>query len=345
MRVGANPAKSETGLDGYGLHRIIVPVYIPHLEGYFQHSIEILRMCLESLRVTASNKVAVTIVSNACVPAAIEEMERHLDWVDQLVLNHHNRGKIDAVITVARGSFESLITITDCDVLFRDGWIEAVEDLFQTFPECGYVCPFPSPAGAWHHTSATLLGALARAELSYEKVVDDRDLDRFAHSIGRPDLFKPEHRDAQLIVRRNGNAACVGAGHFTCTIRRETLAGMPNEPSLKAIEGLSELRWLDLPPDSLGFWRLSTPRAWVNHMGNIPEEWMREELAALIEKGFSETNRERGIPAAERRWTGMIPIVVRRKIARLIEVSRLRDALYRKSSENVRQAASLSRTL
>lgn len=328
MRVGTNPAKSQTGLDGYGLHRIIVPVYIPSLDGYFQHAIEVLRMCLESLRVTASNKAAVTIVSNGCVPEAIEEMERHLGWADQLMLNRHNRGKIDAVVTIARGSYEPLITITDCDVLFRDGWIEAVEELFQRFPECGYVCPFPSPAGAWHHTSATLLGALARAELKYEKVVDDRDLDRFAHSIGRPDLFKPEHRDAQLIVRRNGATACVGAGHFTCTIRREVLAGMPSEPSLKAIEGQSELRWLDLPPDAMGFWRLSTPQAWVNHMGNIPEEWMREELAALIESGVSETNGARSIPAAQRRWTGMIPVVARRKIVRLIEVTRLRDALF-----------------
>ncbi|MGH9769315.1 MAG: hypothetical protein ACREAB_17965 [Blastocatellia bacterium] len=318
MRIGANPAKAQTGLDGYGLHRIIVPVYIPRLDGYFQHAIEILRLCLESLRVTASKKAAVTIVSNDCVPEAIEEMERHLGWVDQLLLNRHNRGKIDAVVSVARGCFEPLITITDCDMLFKDGWVEAVEEVFQNFPECGYVCPFPSPASAWHHTSATLIGALARAELGYEKVVDESDLDRFAQSIGWPDLFKSDHRDAQLIVRRNGNIACVGAGHFTCTIRRETIAGMPDEPSLKAIEGQSELRWLDLPPDSLGFWRLSTPQAWVNHMGNIPEEWMREELVALIEKGVSETSRERGIPAAERRWTGKIPVAIRRKMARLM---------------------------
>ncbi len=320
MRVGTNPAKAQTDLEGYGLHRVIVPVYIPRLDGYFQHAIEVLRLCLESLRVTASKKAAVTIVSNDCVPEAIEEIKRHRDWVDQLLLNRHNRGKIDAVVSVARGSFEPLITITDCDVLFRDGWIEAVEEVFQNFPECGYVCPFPSPAGAWHHTSATLIGALARAELKYEKLVDDLDLDRFARSIGRPDLFKPEHRDAQLIVRRNGGVACVGAGHFTCAIRRETLAGMPQSPSLKAIEGASELLWLDLPPDQLGFWRLSTPRAWVNHMGNIPEEWMREELAALIEKGVSEPVGESAIPESIRRWTGGIPVGVRRKIARLMQI-------------------------
>jgi hypothetical protein len=320
MRVGINPAKAQTALSGYGLHRVIVPVYIPHLEGYFQHSIEILSLCLESLRVTTSSKAAVTVIANGCAPEAIEVIERHRGWIDQIVLNRHNRGKIDAVITIARGSYEPLITITDCDVLFREGWIEAVEDVFRYFPECGYVCPFPSPAGAWHCTSATLLGALTRAELSYEKVVDERDLDRFAQSIGRPDLFKPEHKDAQLIVKRHGLLACVGAAHFICTIRREVLAGMPEEPSLKAIEGQSELRWLDLPPDAMGFWRLSTRQAWVDHMGNVPEEWMREELAALIEKGASEAKPERDIPAARRRWTGKIPVTIRRKLARIIQI-------------------------
>ncbi|MGH9939911.1 MAG: glycosyltransferase family A protein [Blastocatellia bacterium] len=327
MRVGANPAKTQTGLDAYGLHRIIVPVYIPRLDGYFQHAIEVLNLCLESLRVTASKKAAVTIVFNGCAPAALEEMERRLDWVDQIALNRHNRGKIDAVVSAARGCFEPLITIADCDMLFRDGWIEAVEELFQNFPECGYVCPFPSPAGAWHCTSATMIGALAGAELSYEKVVDDRDLDRFARSIGRPDLFKPEHRDAQWIVRRKNIVACVGAGHYACTIRREVLAGMPDEPSLTALDGRADMRFLDLTPDRLGFWRLSTPQAWVNHMGNIPEEWMREELAALIEKGVSEMSRERGIPAAKPGWTGMIPVAVRGKIARLIQILGTRAAL------------------
>jgi len=323
MRIGANPAKTQTGLEGYGLHRIIVPVYIPRLDGYFQHALDVLSLCLESLRVTTSKKAAVTIVFNGCAPAVIEEMERRLgwpDWPDQITLNRYNRGKIDSVVSAARGSFEPLITITDCDMLFRDGWIEAVEEIFQNFPECGYVCPFPSPAGAWHCTSATMIGALARAELSYEKVVDDRDLDRFAQSIGRPDLFKPEHRDAQWIVRRKNSVACVGAGHYACTIRREVLAGMPAEPSLAALDGHADLRWLDLTPDRLGFWRLSTPQAWVNHMGNVPEAWMREELAGLIEKGVSETSWERGVPAAQRRWTGTIPTAVRGKITRLIQI-------------------------
>lgn len=331
MRIGSNPAKSQAGLSGYGIHRIIVPVYIPNLEGYFQQAVEILNLCLESLRITASEKAAITIVSNGCAQVVVDELERQhgLGWIDQLILSRQNRGKIDSVATVARGCFEPLVTITDGDVLFRQGWIEAVEEIFLKFPECGYVCPFPSPAGAWHHTSATMLGAIARGELSFEKVVADEDLDRFAHSIGRPDLFTPEHRMGQLIVRRNGGAACVGAGHFTCTLRREVVDGMPDGPSLMAIEGQSELRWLDLPPDAMGFWRLSTPRAWVNHMGNVAEDWMREELSSLTETGPGDSTGERGVSAPVRRWTGRIPVAIRRKIVRLIEVTRLRDFLYR----------------
>ena len=42
-----------------------------------------------------------------------------------------------------RGSFEKLITISDCDVLFKRGWLEAVEDTFHSFPESGFVSPMP----------------------------------------------------------------------------------------------------------------------------------------------------------------------------------------------------------
>jgi hypothetical protein len=320
VRVGTNPAKAQTGLGGYGLHRIILPVYIPHFDGYFQHAREILRLCLESLRLTAAHAAAITIVANGCAPAVTEELTE-LDFVDQLIVNRENRGKIDAVVTVARGSYEPLVTISDCDVLFRRGWLDATEQLFQAFPECGYACPFPSPAGAWHHTSATHLGALARGERGREPAVDGGDLDRFAASIERPDLYKTEHRATQWIVRRGDAIACIGAGHFACTLRREVLAGMPGGPSLQAIEGRSELRWLDLPPDRLGFWRLSTPRAWVHHMGNVPEPWMHDELAALRESGAAEPNAPHHLPAAQRRWTSRIPIFMRRKLARILEIT------------------------
>ena len=281
VRQGVHPAKEHGDLPAFGPHRVIVPVHIPNLDGYFAQARDVLARCLASLRLTAAHQVAVTLVSDGSCPEVVADLVacQEEGWVDQLVLNDPNRGKVDAVLGVARASFEPLITISDADILFRPGWVPAVEELFATFPECGFASLFPSPPGAFHLTSATLVGALARRELSVDSVVDEVDLDRFAASIDRPDLFPEEWRRRQLVVRRRGVTACVGAPHWVLTLRREVLAATPPEPSRRAVGG-SETRWLDEPADRLGRWRLATNRAYAHHMGNVVEPWMDDELDA-----------------------------------------------------------------
>ena len=281
VRSGVHPAKEAGDLPPFGPHRVVVPVHIPTLDGYFAEARDVLARCLESLRLTAAGQVAVTLVSDGSCPAVIDDLRACQDagWVDQVVLQQPNRGKVDSVLGVARASFEPLVTITDADILFRPGWVGAVEQLFSTFPECGFASLFPSPPGAFHLTSATLFGALARRELTVDSVVDGADLDRFAASIDRPDLFPEEWRRRQLVVRRDGVTACVGAPHWVLTLRREVLAATPTEPSRRAVGG-SETRWLDEPADRLGRWRLTISRAYAHHMGNVVEPWMDEELAS-----------------------------------------------------------------
>lgn len=281
VRRGVHPAKEHGDLPPFGPHRVIVPVHIPVLDGYFAQSREVLARCLTSLRLTAGHLVAVTLVADGSCPEVVADLLacQEQGWVDQVVVNDPNRGKVDSVLGAARASFEPLITITDADILFRPGWVAAVEELFETFPECGFASLFPSPPGAFHLTSATLLGALARRELTVDSVVDEADLDRFAASIDRPDLFPPEWRRRQLVVRRRGVTACVGAPHWVLTLRREVLAATPPEASRRAVGG-SETRWLDEPADRLGRWRLATRRAYAHHMGNVVEPWMDDELDA-----------------------------------------------------------------
>lgn len=322
MRIGLNEVKG-VGLDGYLRHRIVVPVYIPKLEGYFEHALEILKLCLESLRLTTAGKASVTIVSNGSIEPVTNELRQQYEtgWIDQLVLNQQNRGRVDGVVPAARGAFEPFITITDCDVLFRPGWLEAVEDVFRTFPECGFVSPAPNPIFSWYYTSATTLGGLLTRELGFEKVVPDEDLDRFAHSINRTDLYRPEHRESQLVVKRNGSTACVGCGHFVFTIRREVMAAYPRDPCLKAMGGGSP-QIHDLPPDKLGYWRLATTQAFAYHLGNTPEPWMREAL--LNYRTIAADRVAEEIPAAEakafearRRWSSRLPLRCRQLLARV----------------------------
>src|SRR4051812_41344997 len=216
MRIGYNDTKDAPSTIVLRRHRVIMPVYIPHLRGYYEHLPEVLRMTLQSLQLTAAGRARITVVANACCGVALDGLRRHVDegWIDQLIVNNENWGRIDGALSAARGAYEELITLSDSDVLFKPGWLDVLENLFRTFPECGMASIVPHPAMGGHHTSATVLGALARRELRIEKAVSDEDIDIFARSIGNKEWVKPAQRAAQIVVRRNGTTACVGSGHF-----------------------------------------------------------------------------------------------------------------------------------
>jgi hypothetical protein len=315
MRVGVSDTKNVTTAAEIRRHRVILPVYIPRLTGYFKDSLTILGMCLESLRLTAGSKTSVTLIANQCADEALEVLTRHYmaGWIDQLVVNNENRGRIDAVVSAAKGAYEPILTLSDCDVLFRRGWLEAVESLLATFPECGMASVVPHPGAGWHHTSATVLGAFLARELSVAKVVSDEDIDRHAHSIGMPHWVKPEQRAAQLIVTRRGRTACVGCGHFLFTVRREAVRFIPDEPCNRPLGAGSDEIWYDRPPDLGGYWRLATPKAYAYHLGNVPEPWMDEALKEVRDAADTGV-RPDTMPPAQLSLSSRLPWRVRRAL-------------------------------
>ncbi len=286
MREGVNPGMASGPLGRALSHRVIIPVYIPETEGYFSRSLEVLDLCLESLRKTVQGRATVSLVINGACPEcrALVEREAERGWIDRVSLNSVNVGRVNAMVAEARAAHEPLITLADADALFREGWLEAVEQLYAAFPECGFAAPLPHPVMYRRHALSTLFGATVGGLLGEAKVVDDADLDRFARSTANPDCFGPVDRASQVIVRRNGYTACVGAGHFVCTLRHETVRGLPVLPTPE-IMGPPANERLDLPPDVQGFWRLSTTKAYVDHMGNVPEPWMRDLVDRLPEPG------------------------------------------------------------
>ncbi len=145
-------------------------------------------------------------------------------------------------------------------------------------------------------------------------------------SVGRPDIFPPETRAAQLVVNRGGTVACVGCGHFIYTIRREIVAGMPAQPALRPLGGRSSARWLDEPPDRAGFWRLSTTRAYAWHMGNCAEPWMVEEVAGCASGGAPSV---RVVTPPRLPWTSRIPWPIRRVLTQGIKKTALRAVFLR----------------
>ncbi|HPF12316.1 MAG TPA: glycosyltransferase family A protein [Flavobacteriaceae bacterium] len=302
MRLGSNPMQqTKTRHDAY--HRIIVPVFVPDLETeYFQNGLEVTKYCLESLVKTRHSKSFLTVVNNgSCkqVTAYLQELYDNKQ-LDQLVHYRENVGKIDAMLPIARTAEEPLITLTDGDVLFKQGWMQAVEEVYVNFPEAGMVSPVPHGTTFANFTVNTLFDAFFKGLLKFQNVCNPIDLMRFAESIGKEDTMysKKSRLESQLTVNRKEASAVVGCGHFVATLRREVFDHAPKKWSHWAYASEADRKYVDKPNEVAGFWRLATTGNFAYHMGNSTTSWMQD----VFENLEANTDRISKIPNASRNY-------------------------------------------
>jgi len=281
MRKGTHPLKnSNMTLPSHGIHRVIIPVFLPKLEGYFEYGLEILKLCVNTLLLTTAQKTNITIIANDCCDEVIDYLNFESDSkrIDQLILNRDNHGKLDSILSVAHGCFEEYVTFADCDAFFYPGWESAVSEIFVNFPEAGWVSSQPAPDTIWLNSYTTMFNAFTKSCLKKMPIVENMDLRRFGESIGRPDMYERRLIDSYIIVKRGDARAVIGGNHFVFTIRRSVLDQIPIEATNKFI---AEEEYFGIKFDRTNYWRLSTPDLKVQHMGNIPEEWMYQELSTI----------------------------------------------------------------
>ncbi len=284
MRVGSNPEKGKHIQDKF-YHRIIVPIYVPHLNDYFKFGLNFTKLCIESLLKTIHAKSAITVVNNgSCREITTYLQELYTKGkIDQLIHFKSNIGKIDAVISIAKTTSEDLITITDGDVLFKDGWIQEVEKVFVNFPEAGMVSPVPHGTLFMTHTSNTIFDALLKGNLKFQSLCDQEEMLQFANSIGRQSsMYKnKQFLENQLTVSRKGFSAIVGCGHFVSTLRKEVFKHTPNQKSKLAYAASADRDYIDQPVEKAGLWRLATVGNYAYHIGNIPENWIEKKFLKI----------------------------------------------------------------
>lgn len=291
MRVGINPAKHDIEISAPRFnHRVIIPVFIPHLEGYFSKSFDVLRLCMTSLLKTKNEHVGVTIVNNGSCENVIHFLQGLLKNgdIDKLVHYHNNMGKINPLLAEIKISQEEFITLSDSDVLFTPGWQDAVEEAFQVFPYLGLISPLPQPDLANYANSFSWLYGIFSRRISRisEHEYDKDSVIQFKRSIGRgSELFPLEKKP--FAIKRNGKVYILGAGHFCCTVHRSVVPFLPSATNGLGFQG-AEGPAFDYVIERAGFMRLATSQGWVYHMGNVPEKWMYEKLE-LIEHSNSQT--------------------------------------------------------
>lgn len=290
MRKGDNPSRNKAvNKKNSNGHRVIIPLFIPHLEGYYKDAFKIFKMSLSSIMKTSLKGTKITVSSNG----SCKEVENFLEncykdgYIHELIMTSSNIGKMNAILKAVAGNNEDLFTITDADVLFLNKWQTAVLNVYNLFPKAGAVCTSPSSRSFKKFTGNIWLKYLLSKKLKFDSVTDKKSLQAFAKSVNNPNMYN----DTQLkkILKLFGSDdqnAVIGAGHFSCTYRKDIFNSLPVSRTKFILGGGDEALILDYPVIKQGYWRLSTPSNWTLHLGNTYEPWMLEKLNDLkVENG------------------------------------------------------------
>ncbi len=291
MRVGFNPNKDKIITQSKFYHKVIVPVYIPNFQGYFQDSFKIFKLTLESLYKTCHSKTYIAISTNGCCEEVIEFVNNEYlsGNIHEIIHHKENIGKLNSILKCLSGTNEILITISDADVLFCDGWQEATEEIFENFSKAGVVSTTPGSKSTGKYDAIFYWDYFFSKRLKFSNVIDPNALIAFAKSVGNENLYNESHLSKYLTLEENKIIAVAGAAHFVATYKGVIFKHLRNKHSEFSLGGNSEEEILDLPPLNQGYYRFSTTINYTYHMGNVFENWMTDKILNLKNKNTNAT--------------------------------------------------------
>jgi len=156
MRKGQNPAKFVK--DVARPERITVALlnYIPFLSGFYAETLDVLKVCLESMRKDAGLPFDLMVFDNGSCAEVREFLvkEKEEGRIQYLILSEKNMGKGGAWNVILAGAPGEIIAYTDSDVLFSPNWLSRSVEILETFPNVGMVTarPFRTPPKFYEST-------------------------------------------------------------------------------------------------------------------------------------------------------------------------------------------------
>lgn len=274
MRIGYNPQKDQPILNSEYLHQIIIPVYIPNFEGYFKDSLIILKLCLQSIFDTIHDKTFITIVNNGSCKLVKEFLDNlYLEKKIHELIHSENIGKLNAILKGLTGNNIELVTITDSDVLFKNGWQEETIKIFSQIPKVGVVGIVPQFNMFKINCFNLIFDNLFNSNLKFLKIINKQELSQFYDSIGWDKNYNLDYLEYTLGISWSSDLdILIGSGHFVATYKKDIFDTVISNLPYK-MGGFSE-SYLDETPLKKNYWRVSTSNNFAFHMGNVFEKWM-----------------------------------------------------------------------
>ncbi len=274
MRVGFNPHKDQLLRTPEYVHQVVIPVYIPHEEGYFKDGFKILKLCLNSLLATVHAKTFISIINNgSCTNVKLYLNDLYEQALIQELIHTENIGKLNAILKGIVGNKIPLVTIADADVLFLDHWQRETTKVFQKVPQAGVVGIVPQFKMYESNCGNVLWANLLNNKLRFCSVENKEALIRFYDSLGWDRNYNQDYLEQHLgLLIDSQLKVLIGSGHFVATYKKDIFENVVSYIGYK-MGGDSE-GYLDQLPLEKDYWRLTTHDNYAYHMGNVYEDWM-----------------------------------------------------------------------
>ncbi|GAB4523829.1 MAG: hypothetical protein Fur0018_06880 [Anaerolineales bacterium] len=275
MRIGQNPAKSIREVAQPQRVTVALITYIPFLGGYYAQSLDVLKVCLQSIVQNTDQPYDLLVFDNASCPEvrAYLQGERDAGRIQYLVLSEKNIGKAGAWNFIFGAAPGEYVAYADSDVYFYPGWLSAMLRIAEEFPNVGMVTGLPLLTPT-EYATATVEWAERTPDVQVERgaLISWEDFWRHTAPLGsdesRARQFYAENPAVRLTYR--GQTAYAGAGHFQFLAPRRVLQAALPFPTDRP---MGNVRALDVTINEMGYLRLSTPQWWVQHLGNTLDGW------------------------------------------------------------------------
>lgn len=285
-RIGTNPARKKVMQFKPKEITVAIMVYIPNLEGYFKHRLNIFKLCLASLRANTRIPFDLIVLANGCCKEVVDTLRTFQEQgaIDFLLISSVNLGVIGGYKLLFSSALGDIVAYCDDDVVFYPNWLEEQLSLIKSFPRVGMVSGVPVRNGSTHanRTIHAIMENLPKG-ISIEKtryIPDVWEYD-WCISTGRdPKLHLEETKDLQdIVIERDGVKAIASANHFQFIAKQKVVnEALPIDWSLNLMDSLIPF---EENIDNMGYLRLSTMNRLCKHVGNSISQELTEEFAYL----------------------------------------------------------------
>lgn len=186
MRKGQNPAKFVKEVARPERITVALLNYIPFLSGFYAETLDVLKVCLESVRKDAGLPFDLMVFDNGSCAEVRDFLvnEKAQGRIQYLILAEKNMGKGGAWNVMLAGAPGEIIAYTDSDVLFSPNWLKRSVEILEIFPNVGMVTarPFRTPP---EFIESTLKWANENAELEEGQFIPWEKFLEFNLSLGQ----------------------------------------------------------------------------------------------------------------------------------------------------------------